>query len=92
MAVLNCVDVRSGKKIFGAQRLEGLKNLYASPIAADGRVYITSREGTTIVFRDADDFEVLATNRLDDTIDASPVAVGNKLLLRGRNYLYCIEQ
>ncbi len=91
MAVLNCVDAQSGKKIFGPTRLEGLENMYASPIAADGRIYISSREGATIVLREGDDFEVLATNRLDDTIDASPVAVGSKLLLRGRNHLYCIE-
>jgi hypothetical protein len=39
-----------------------------------------------------DEVEVLAANRLDDKIDASPVAVGKQLFLRGHNSLYCIEE
>jgi hypothetical protein len=35
--------------------------------------------------------EVLATNKLDDGFDASPVAVGNELYLRGRKHLYRIS-
>ena len=34
---------------------------------------------------------MLATNKLDDPIDASPVAVGKQLFLRGEKFLYCIE-
>ena len=40
----------------------------------------------------SDKVEVLATNRLNDHIDASPAAVGRQLFLRGHKYLYCIEQ
>jgi outer membrane protein assembly factor BamB len=39
-----------------------------------------------------DKFNVLATNRLYDPIDASPVAVGKELFLRGRGFLYCIAE
>jgi hypothetical protein len=43
------------------------------------------------VLRQADKLEVLSTNKLGDPIDASPVAVGRSLFLRGERYLYCIE-
>ena len=49
------------------------------------------RDGTTLVLKQGDKLEVLATNRLDEPIDASPVAVGKQLFLRGEKYLYCIE-
>ncbi len=91
-AILSCVNAENGEFFYGPQRLDELQNLYASPIAAAGRVYITSREGVTLVIRDAESFEVLATNALGEGIDASPVAVGSKLLLRGRDHLYCVEE
>ena len=52
---------------------------------------MTDRAGTTLVLRQSDKLEILATNRLDDPIDASPVAVGRQLFLGGEQYLYCIE-
>ena len=45
-----------------------------------------------LVLKQADKFEVLAVNKLNDPIDASPVAVGKQLFLRGEKYLYCIEE
>jgi hypothetical protein len=43
------------------------------------------------VLKQSDKLEVLATNPLDDPVDASPVVVGKQLFLRGAKYLYCIE-
>ena len=92
VSTLSCVDAKTGKPIFEPLRIPNLKNIYASPIAAAGKVYLPGRDGTTTVFEDAREFKWLATNKLDDSFDASPVAVGNKLLLRGRKYLYCIQE
>jgi outer membrane protein assembly factor BamB len=55
-------------------------------------VYITSRDGTTLVIRHGSRFEVLATNTLDDGFDASPALVDHELYLRGNRYLYCIAE
>ena len=70
-AILTCLDVRTGKPRLEAVRLPGLSNIYASPVAASGRLYLTGRDGTTLVLQQADSLEVLATNKLDDFIDAS---------------------
>lgn len=86
------LDIKTGKPIIDRERLPGVKSFYGSPIAAAGRIYLTDRSGTTLVLRQSDKVEVLATNRLDDPIDASPVAVGRQLFLRGEQYLYCIEE
>ena len=59
---------------------------------AAGRVYITDRNGTTIVLKRSNELEILATNKLDDTINASPALMQDQLFLRGRKFLYCIQQ
>ena len=72
------------------QRLPGLNNIYASPAGAADRIYIVGRDGTTLVIRRTADLEVLATNPIDEPMDASPAIVGRDLFLRGRDHLYCI--
>jgi hypothetical protein len=67
-------------------------SFYGSPVAVAGRIYLTGRNGTTLVLKQSDKLEVLATNKLDDPVDASPVVVGKQLFLRGEKFLYCIEE
>ena len=79
--------------MFASQRIGELGSaVYASPIAADGHVYLVGRNGTTVVIKDAPQLEVVATNVLNDPIDASPAAVGRQLFLRSRTSLYCLEE
>lgn len=89
--VLTTFDAPSGRLRYGPQRLNGIRNVYASPVAGAGRLYVSSREGTTVVLRTGPAFEVLATNTLDDGFDASPAIVGGEIYLRGRQFLYCIS-
>jgi outer membrane protein assembly factor BamB len=89
--LLTCLDAKTGAVIMDRERLRGLSSLYASPMEADGRIYITDRDGTTLVIERGDKLKVLSINRLDEPIDASPVAVGKQLFLRGAKHLYCIE-
>jgi outer membrane protein assembly factor BamB len=67
-----------------------VRNVFASPVAAAGRIYIASRDGATLVARAGSVFEPLATNELDDSFSASPAIVGDALYLRGDHYLYKI--
>ncbi|MGK0302556.1 MAG: outer membrane protein assembly factor BamB [Planctomycetota bacterium] len=90
--VLSCLDARTGEVFYEGQRLSGLKTVYASPVAASGRVYITSREGKTVVLKASDKFDALATNQLDDSFDASPIILGKEMFLRGHKSLYCIAK
>ena len=82
---------RTGKKLYGEQRLEGVPNVYASPLGVAGRVYVAGREGGVAVVQQGPEFKLLAANQLDDGFDASPVAVDNELYLRGRKFLYRIS-
>jgi outer membrane protein assembly factor BamB len=90
--VLTCLNAKTGEVILERERLRGLSSLYASPVEADGRIYFTDRNGTTMVIQRGDKLKVLAVNRLDEPIDASPAAIGKQLFLRSAKHLYCIEE
>ncbi len=90
--VLSAVDVRTGKILVDRKRLSGVGTLYSSPIVANGHLYFTGREGTTVVLKDNDDLEIASVNQLDDAIDASLVAVDKQLFVRSWTKLYCIEE
>jgi outer membrane protein assembly factor BamB len=90
--MLSAFDATTGKSHYQLQRLEGVPNVFASPVAAAGRVYIAGQEGTTIVLRHGPAFEVLARNALEDGFNASPALADREIYLRGTKFLYCIAQ
>jgi outer membrane protein assembly factor BamB len=89
--ILSCADAATGELMNGPERLVGIDTIYASLAGAAGKVYIVGREGTTLVLKQGPAFQVLASNRLDEGVDASPVLVGKELYLRGARSLYRIE-
>ena len=89
--VLSCVDAKTGAVVIPGKRT-GLRNVHASPMMADNRIYISSREGDTAVVDPGDGCKILAKNHLDDVFDASSITIGSRLILRGRKNLYCIEK
>ena len=90
--ILSAFDVKTGEPHFQNQRLDGVPNVFSSPIAAGDRVYFTGREGTTIVLKASPTYEVLATNTLDDDFDASSALADNVMYLRGRKHLYALAE
>ncbi len=88
---LTVLDAKTGKVLSAGERLPGVNQFYSSPVAAGGRLYFTDRQGTTLVLKPGDNPDVLATNKLDDPVDASPAVAGKQLFLRGEKFLYCIE-
>ena len=90
--ILSSFDAKTGKPLVDGQRVDGLVGVFASPVAAADRVYLTGRNGAIVVIKASDKFEPVATNVLDDKFDASPAIAGNELFLRGRQSLYCIAE
>lgn len=88
--ILSRVEAVTGVDKPGAFRLGSMGNIYASPVAGGGRIYVTDLEGRTIVVSHDDQPTVLAVNELDEEFAASAAIVGRELFLRGKNHLYCI--
>ena len=90
--LLTAVDAKTGKPHYQAQRIEGVPNVFASPVAAAGKIFVVGREGATAVIKPGPTLEVIATNTLDDHFDASPALVGGEMYLRGVKSLYCVAE
>lgn len=90
--ILSRLEVTTGKPRGEPLRLEGVGNLFASPVGAAGRIYIPSRNGVTVVLRHDAENEMLALNALDDSFSASPALAGRELYLRGEQFLYCLAE
>jgi hypothetical protein len=91
--ILSRIDVRTGEDRGGPFRLGTIQEVYASPVGAAGRVYVTSRDGITQVLSHGEpEPKNLAVNRLDDTFNASAALAGRELFLRGERHLYCIAE
>jgi outer membrane protein assembly factor BamB len=87
---LTAVEAATGKTLFGPVRLGPVRNVFASPVVAAGRIYIPSRDGATLVAEAGTVFKTLAVNELDDSFSASPAVAGDALFLRGDRHLYKI--
>ncbi|HUV13094.1 MAG TPA: PQQ-binding-like beta-propeller repeat protein [Acidobacteriota bacterium] len=90
--IVSSFDARTGSAFFGPERLENIGDVYASPVGAAGRIYITDRDGNTAVLAHGPQLNILGVNSLEDGFDASPAIVGNELYLRGTKYLYRISE
>lgn len=87
---LCCVDAATGRDRHRPLRVDSVGNVYASPIAAGGCIYLVGRDGATLVLDTQSPPQPVALNSLNDSFSASPVVVGDELYLRGESYLYCI--
>ncbi|MBT5020223.1 PQQ-binding-like beta-propeller repeat protein [Planctomicrobium sp.] len=90
--LLSCVDAATGKPFYTTARIPELEYIYASPVAAGGHLYLTDRSGTTVVIKDSEKLEIVATNSVGETVDATPAPVDNQLFIRGAKHLFCIEK
>lgn len=88
---LSCLDAKTGKVNYAKQKLEGINAIYSSPTGVNGNIYIAATD-VVLVVKAGSEYELLHTNKLDDTFHASPVVIGNDLYLRGFKSLYCISE
>ncbi len=88
--ILSCVDAKTGQNLFGPSRLP-ISAVYSSPVAANGNVYITGRDGKTLVVGDSVTFERVALNDIGEPVDATLAPAGNEIFIRGRDHLFCVR-
>jgi outer membrane protein assembly factor BamB len=88
-AQLSCLDASTGAALYQQARLPKPYNFKASPVGANGKLYLATEEGDVVVVKMGDAFEVLATNSLaDQSFIATPAIAGGDLFLRSRTHLF----
>jgi outer membrane protein assembly factor BamB len=84
-----CLDAATGKPLYGPQRLKPA-TYSASPVLADGRIYMTSEDGVTSVYKAGPVFELLAENSIEDVALSSFAVSSGRLYLRTAHKLWAI--
>jgi outer membrane protein assembly factor BamB len=86
------LDLQTGKVVYGPERLKS-DSYSASPVLAEGRIYITSEnEGVTSVYKAGPTFELLAQNSLNDYCLSSPAMSEGQIFIRTTGHLWAIGQ
>lgn len=89
--MVSAFNATTGVPHYSQTRLPKSYNIKASPIGANGKLYLATEDGDVVVLRMGEKFEVLGTNTLTDQLFiAAPVIAGGELFLRGQNTLFCI--
>ena len=87
LGIVSVIDAATGERVW-RERVGGI--FMASPVAGDGKIYLVSETGETVVLKAGRPPQVLARNKLDDRLSASPAISGGKLFLRGDDQLVAI--
>ena len=85
--ILACIDAVSGKEIW-SQHVTS--NYNASPLYINGNIWFFSVKGEVLVIKAGPKYEVVAQNKMDSGIWATPAVLRNSMILRTQNYLYRI--
>jgi outer membrane protein assembly factor BamB len=89
--MISCYNARTGEPYYHQVRLPKTYSFKASPVGANGKLYLASENEDVIVLRMGEKYEVLATNTLTDQVFiATPAITGGEIFLRSKQTLYCI--
>ena len=89
---IECLDPVTGKRVWNNALPKTSSNYYASPAVAGGKLYAIREDGVVFVARVEGGYELLSENNMGERVIASPVAVANRLLIRGENHLFCVGE
>ena len=87
--IVTSLDKRTGEVLKQGRLPQALDRYFASPVAADGKVFMASEPGVVSVLRHGKEWEILAANKMDGECYATPVIMDGKLYVRTSKALYC---
>lgn len=86
----SCINASTGKSRWELKRIRNLGDYFASPVASDGKIYVTGENGFVVVLAEGPELNILATNDLGGSCIATPAIADGRLYFRTRDVLYCI--
>lgn len=87
--ISSCFNTTDGEPFWHLRRIQNIGEYFASPICGDGKIYVAGENGTVIVLAADEELKILAKNRLEDSIVATPAIADGRLLVRTRSKLIC---
>jgi outer membrane protein assembly factor BamB len=90
--VLSAFEIASGKRLYQERLGTGKTGFTSSPVAAQGRLYITDEDGRTYVIAPGGAYQLIRSNELGESVMATPAIAGDVLYVRGRYHLFAIGE
>ena len=89
--ILTSIDVNSGKVLKTGRVTGALGGYSASPVVAEGKLYLASEDGNAAVLRAGGEWNVLSSMQIGEPIYATPALSGGEVFLRSDEALYCFR-
>jgi outer membrane protein assembly factor BamB len=90
--IITCLDALTGKIVYEGGRPPIPSTFFASPVAFDGKILLTSEDGDSFLIKAGPVHEVLATNSVGEPVYASPAIAGGTIYIRGERHLFAIRR
>jgi len=90
--VFDCYDLESGEEIYRERIAHGGGGFSASPVSADGKIYLSSEDGDIFVVAAGKTFKLVATNPMEELLMATPAIANGQLIVRGQSHLFGISK
>jgi outer membrane protein assembly factor BamB len=87
--IITSIDPATGQQLKAGRSPQAIGAYLASPVAADGKVYLANEEGKITVLKAGAQWEVLGVNDIGEEIHATPALSGGRVYVRTRNTVYC---
>ena len=89
--IITSVDPETGRLLKQGRSPNALGEYYASPVAADGKVFLANTEGKITVLKAGAEWEVLAVNEIGDDVSATPALSNGRVYVRTHSVMYCFS-
>ena len=86
------VSQTTGKRHWETKRIGNLGEYYSSPVAGDGKIYVTGENGFVVVLAPGPELKVLAKNDMGGTCIATPAIADGRIFIRTREKVFCIAE
>jgi outer membrane protein assembly factor BamB len=90
--ILNCYALADGREIYRNRLPDVGSGFSASPVASDGKIYLSGEDGEIFVVKAGPEFEVLARNEFGEPLMATPALSGGLMIVRTQRHVWAIGQ
>jgi outer membrane protein assembly factor BamB len=90
--ILDCYDLKTGEEIYRQRIKHSGGGFSASPVAADGKIYLAGEDGDIFVVQSGPEYKLIATNSIGERLMASPALSEGKMYVRAEKHLFAVGQ
>ena len=88
--IATCFDTKAGRSLFGPVRIQNEGNYFASPVLADGKIYVAGENGNVVVLRNSAELDILSVNDMGSPSLGAPAVADGTIYFRTRDGLLAV--